>query len=311
MSASDRSSDRVVEPTTNNLATGPEAANSGADDRTLLASTNARHGRASRTGRQQLSLIKSSLSGRQLSILNSLDQFKFSNADQIRRFIFTTTDLTPLSAARTSRRDLAHLYDLGLLDRLDRRVGGIRAGSVSFIYALSPLGARLLGHSTRRRSREPSLAHLDHVLEVTELVVGLHELEQTGAVEVIEVQTEPDCWRPVVGPNGSRLTLKPDLRLTLGVGDRELHWFVEIDRGSEHRPVLAQKCRVYLNALRDGREQAVAGVFPRVLWVVPDKRRVAAIDTVVASLGVAPPGMFLAVTEDAALPVLLGREVRS
>jgi hypothetical protein len=313
MTASDRSSGRVVEPGTNNLARGPESANSGADDSNQLATHHTHRPAVGRTGSQKLSLLKSSLSNRQLSILQALDQLKFSAARQIERLLYPLGEngFTPLSAARTSRRDLAELHRLQLVDRLDRRVGGLRAGSASFIYSLSPLGARVLGHSTRRRSREPSLAHLDHVLEVAELVVRLYEEARSGAVELVGIETEPDCWRPVVGPNGSRLTLKPDLRVTLAVGEHELHWFVEIDRGSEHRPVLMRKCSVYLGAWRDGREQAVHGVFPRVLWVLPDAARVDVIISVIDALPGAPTGMFVTTTEDQAMPILMGEGGRS
>lgn len=304
MSDSDRYSGREVEPTTNYLANRTEVTNSGADDNAILTTNNARNGRI---GQRQLTRIKSSLSDRQLSILVSLGRLRILSGRHVERLLYPVTEFTALSAARSSRRDLAQLYQLQLVDRLDRRIGGLRAGSGSFLYTLSPLGARLLGHTARRRSREPSLAHLDHVLDVAELVIRLHESARAGRVDLVQVQTEPDCWRPLVGPHGSRLTLKPDLRVTLGVEDKELHWFIEIDRGSEHRPVLVRKCQVYVSAWRDGREQAQSGVFPRVLWVVPDTERETVVRRVAERQAGAPSGMFMTTTNDRALSVLLGQ----
>jgi hypothetical protein len=127
-------------------------------------------------------------------------------------------------------------------------------------------------------------------------------------VEVIEVQGEPDCWRSITAPHGGRLLLKPDLRLTVGVGDRELHWFVEQDNNSEHRPVLTRKCQAYLQAWRDATEQTTSGVFPRVLWVVPDEIRAAVMHSVIGGLKDAPADMFIVATTERAMPVLCGAD---
>src|SRR3954451_15282892 len=59
------------------------------------------------------------------------------------------------------------------------------------------------------------------------------------------------------------------------MGDEALHSFVELDRGSEHSPALVRKLRQYELAYRSGAVEAQAGVFPRVVWLVPDERRAA------------------------------------
>jgi hypothetical protein len=238
--------------------------------------------------------------------VQSLEQLHFLTTRQVERLHLSPDRYTPLSSIRTTRYLLTRLHDLGLVERLQRRVGGVRAGSASFIYGLSPLGARLLHHSTRRRSQEPSLTHLAHVLSVSELIVRLHEAARGDHLELLDVQAEPDCWRPIVAPHGGRILLKPDLRLTLGVGEHELHWFVEIDRGSEHRPVLLKKCNVYVQAWRDGREGATVGVFPRVLWVVPDQPRADVMQSVSTGVSGAPAGLFMVATEADAIEALTG-----
>ncbi len=257
-------------------------------------------------GRRQLARLRDRLSDRDLGVLRSLAALKYATSRQIERLHFRGSDRTPLAASRAANRCLARLYDLHLIDRLERRVGGTHAGSASFVWLLAPAGKRLVGVSDRRRSRDPSRAHLAHVLDVAELVVRLHEHTRTsnGAIELLAVEAEPDCWRGFVGHHGSRVTLKPDLRVTAGVDDHELHWFVEIDRGTEHRAALTRKISVYVSAWRDGGEEVRAGVFPRVLWVVPDDRRAEVIIGVCATTSGVPEGMFLAATTEHAVSVL-------
>jgi hypothetical protein len=232
----------------------------------------------------------------------------FATTKQLERLHFSSAATTPLGAARATTRTLTRLRGFHMLDHLDRRIGGVRAGSAAFVWRLAPAGSRLLGHNHRRRSREPSLAHLAHVIEVADLVVRLHEHARTHvAVDLVAVQTEPACWRDFVGPHGARVLLKPDLRLTIGLGEHELHWFVELDRGSEHRPALTRKLNAYLAAWRDGGEQARTGVFPRVLWVVPDDQRADVIRAVWQSLPGVPAGMFAITTSGQAVEVLTRR----
>lgn len=301
MSASHRSSGRVDDAPTFDLFRTTSDTNNGADGGSPPLTS-----QRWRTGSRQLAKIATDIRPREWDVLRSLEKLHFLTTRQIERLHLSPDHYTPLSAIRTARYSLTRLYDLGLVERLQRRVGGVRAGSASFVYRLSPLGARLLHHSTRRRSHEPSLTHLAHVLSVGELVVRLHEAARADHLELLEVQAEPDCWRPIVAPHGGRVLLKPDLRVTLGVGEHELHWFVEVDRGSEHRPVLLRKCIVYVQAWRGGREAASAGVFPRVLWVVPDQPRAEVLEGVSTAVSGAPSGLFVVATDADAIEALAG-----
>ena len=67
--------------------------------------------------------------------------------------------------------------------------------------------------------------------------------------------------------------LRPDLFVSLGVGDFEHRWFCEVDRGTEHLPAILRKCRQYEAYYATGAEQRDHGVFPRACWIVPDQRR--------------------------------------
>src|SRR5438874_12589319 len=100
-------------------------------------------------GRRALAQLSERLSERDLQVLRSIRQHRFLTARQIEILHFAD-HATPLAAARVSRRVLARLTNEGLLVRLARRVGGIRAGSASYVYALGPAGSRLIDERRRR-----------------------------------------------------------------------------------------------------------------------------------------------------------------
>ena len=177
------------------------------------------------------------------------------------------------SAARAARRTLSLLARHRVLLRLERRVGGARAGSASFIYVLGPVGHRLLAlDGPRPRYREPSATFIHHTLGVTQLFVDLSTAEQEGAFDVLGYQSEPTCWRQFSW-HGSPATLRPDLYVALGIDEFEHRWFCEVDNGTEHLPAIIKKCRQYEAYYQSGKEQAAHGVFPRVCWLVLDERR--------------------------------------
>lgn len=256
-------------------------------------------------GRRTLAELRVALSDQELAVLDSVRRLHFATTQQIERLHFGAAGSSQPAAARSTRRMLARLFELGLLDRLARPIGGRRGGSSGYVWRISPAAARLLGQPRRHRRHEPGLVHLAHVLDVAELVVRLHERARPGDVELLSVETEPDCWRPLLGGHGGRRLLKPDLRVTLGVGDQALHWFVEVDRGTEDRNRLSQKVAAYQAARRDGGEQRRAGCFPRILWVVPGGRRADVLAEVCATANRARPGLFRVAVSESAVDALV------
>lgn len=181
------------------------------------------------------------------------------------------------------------------------------AGSAAFVWRLTPAGARLVG-IRYRQSREPGLTHLSHTLEVAELVVRLHERERTTACILLEVQTEPACWRHLAR-HGDHVWLKPDLRLTValsapGVRGQKAHWFIEVDRATENYQALVRKIDAYLAAWHDGGEQTSVGVFPGVAWVVPHSQRAQQIEQILAGTSGVSRGMFTVTTRNQAITTL-------
>lgn len=263
-----------------------------------------------RRGRLQLARLADDLSERDLAILRSVSHLRLASARQIERLHFPVPHVhaSAVSAARTARRTLERLVRDRMLLRLERRIGGVRAGSASFVYAIGPVGERIVGlDGPRRRFREPSAMFVDHTLAVAELFTRLHEAAQNGLVELDAVQAEPHCWRQFSGLSG-RSTLKPDLFVAVGSGGYELRWFVEVDRGTEHRPAILRKCRVYQSYYQSGQEQQRHGVFPRVLWVIPDSSRQRFIRRTIQRASDLTPELFVVTTDEAAVAVLAGGE---
>lgn len=260
-----------------------------------------------RKGRRQLARLAGELSGRDRAILASVAHLRLMSTRHIERLHFAAEEASTLSAARRGRRTLERLVRDRLLLRLERRIGGLRAGSASFIYTIAPAGQRLIdGEGPRRRFREPSALFVEHTLAVAELFVRLHEAAGVGALRLLGlIEAEPRCWRTLTSMGG-RSILKPDLFVALVVGEYEYRWFVEVDLGTEHRPALIRKCLAYEAYYRSGVEQSLQGVFPRVLWVAPDEVRAQRIAGAIEQSPQLTQALFVVTTQAEAVELLRG-----
>lgn len=207
--------------------------------------------------------IRRSMTQTDWAVLDTVDRVKVTSAGQLRRLHWPDP-----SQARTARRRLQRLTDLRVTSRLDRRVGGVRAGSDGHIYRIDVTGRRLLGQSPGRRPHTPGTAFLDHQLAATEVYVQATEVSRSDTVEITEFTVEPTCWR-----RWGTGILKPDAYLVTVTPEFEDHWFIEVDRATESTTTISTKAAVYERYRRTGIEQEQSGVFPRVLWIVPDERR--------------------------------------
>jgi hypothetical protein len=78
--------------------------------------------------------------------------------------------------------------------------------------------------------------------------------------------------------------LKPDALAVIGIEDLEYRYFVEIDCSTEHRPQLVRKAKTYVRYFQSGREQAETGIFPFVIWSVPNEARAELVIDALSSL---------------------------
>jgi hypothetical protein len=257
-----------------------------------------------------LMALAETMTTREQAIVKTVSQLRLVMGSQLERLYFTGLGKTG-SRQRAARRTLASLTDRHVLYRLERRIGGVRAGSAGHIYGLGPIGKRLSaywqGHGlvSTRASYEPGAVFVRHTLAVAEQYVRLREAEQAGHCELLDYQSEPICWRPSLALGRSKI-LKPDAYVRLGVGNYEERSFLEVDLGSEGRGSLTAKCLAYISYFQTGREQAEHGVFPRVLWVANNQARVRLLIQVCMSLPPEQWQLFQVVPVARATEALMG-----
>lgn len=260
-----------------------------------------------RTSSKGLEVFRQQLSARDINIIQQVYELRLMSGHQIEALHFSSENhKSALSAARSCRRVLAELTKNRLLVRLERRIGGVRAGSASYIYAIGPVGHRLLTTERNRpRFREPTATFVDHTLAVAQVVVDITLASRHGSFEVLNWQSEPFCWREFLG-FGGHMFLRPDLFLSLGIGDYEHQWFLEIDLGSEHLPALIRKCRIYEAYYRSGKEQVAHGLYPKICWIMPDIKRSTRLRTAITHDNQLTDALFVTTTFEQVLSTLKG-----
>jgi hypothetical protein len=249
------------------------------------------------------------LSERDLQILDHLEWFRMLTTRQLQRLHFQVSEsagdgghASDGAATKATTRAMNRLLEHQVVAILDHRRGGHRAGSRGLIWQLAPKGSRIqqerLGRGTAHRYVEPGAMFIEHILGVADLAITVFEAQRHGLLEVLDIEAEPTNWRTFLGPHMKTVTVKPDLTLVTASGSFEEHWFIEYDRASEHLPKVIGKCRTYVAYAATGAEQTERGVFPRVLWVVPDEHRQAAIQRAIESERDLPNDYFVVCTVD-------------
>jgi len=256
--------------------------------------------------------LESLLTERDGRMLEDLERFRALSTRLIQRLHFPAgpdgLHATVPTATRLANRVLLRLEAHGFIARIDRRVGGPLRGSAATTWHLAATGERLLrarrGEPGRRRYVAPSRDFLSHTLAVAEFAVAVKEAELRGEIDVLELDTEPSCWRPFHGPIGV-VTLKPDLFVVIANPEVEAHVFVEIDRGTEHLPAVVKKCRIYRQYRQAGLEQEASGVFPAVLWITPDAERARKLQAAIRREPDLPADLFTICEDPAALDAIM------
>jgi len=237
-------------------------------------------------------------------VIETLATVRIATGAQLRALHWADTD----SGKRLARHHLARLTELRILARLDRRIGGIRAGSDGHTYTLDVAGLRLVNDANTSRPRRPVTPgdrYLDHALAVTDCYVALRQLTESAALDLLGFEAEPACWRTFPGAGGQSLTIKPDAFVVLADTSWEHRWFLEIDRSTEHLPTIIRKARTYLDYWQSGTEQHHHDVFPKVLWITPTERRTRQLVTALATLDSSDWQLFQVGTADSFADLIL------
>lgn len=256
---------------------------------------------------QRVARVQASLTGSQRLLLEHLGTAKLLSGSQLRRL----TDSRSVYERRALQRDLKTLTELRVFARLARRVGGVRAGSDSYVYALDVVGQRILDPRPRRQWRRPwtpGVRVLDHTLAISDLYVRLVEADRAGQLDLLHFATEPHCWRTFAGPGGARLTLKPDAQTVIATQDHERHYWIEVDRSTESLTWITDKAKAYSRYFDTGREQQAQGVFPLCLWIAPDQQRAAGLTDALARLPADHWQLHQVTTTDAAMYALTAQQ---
>jgi hypothetical protein len=270
-----------------------------------------------RLSRSQLPARAARLNQREQAILATVERLRLLRADHVRRLFFDDIS-SDAGSARLSRRSLATLVEDGLLSRLERRVGGARAGSSGHVYTITAAGRRLnayrrgTGTPSNRGVHEPGQPFVAHTLAIADLYLALVEAERAGTLELLGFESEPTCWRTFTGPVGATQTLKPDAYLRVGADEYEYASLVEVDCGTEGRSALVRKAHVYLSYWRSGREQAAErGLFPKVVWIAAADSRARFLGELLDALPDDGKQLFAATTTAEAIGVLSGTAAAS
>ena len=250
---------------------------------------------------KRLTELQTCLSKRDYQTLNVIRRCRYLTTRQIQRMHFTNA-VTPAAGLRAANRCLRRLQGFGLIDTLKRRIGGVRAGSGSFIWYLEAAGERFLrlgdkASAVRKRSFEPSPRFLAHTLAVAECFVQMTEICGEDDLNLQSVELEPECWREY-NHAGKIVSLKPDLYAITVCGNYEDRWFIEVDLNTEAPVKIIEKCQRYHQYYRSGLEQKQHGVFPLTVWIVPDASRKDSITAHIRAEFSKQANIFIVITPD-------------
>lgn len=223
------------------------------------------------------------LSDVQLSILKLLKDCRYASTRQLADLYFANSH-SPRTATRRANLATKTLFETGYITHLKRRIGGRRSGSGSYVWSITKTGLKHLRLNdpqiqVRFRNRyEPTAHHLEHTLGITQVYVELKKLERLGKIELEAFSFEPASHRSFAKFT-QNVILKPDAYTKLVVGnEEEFIFFLELDKDTESLNRIVNQCKKYIQYFNTGIEQRETGIFPQVVWVVPDRKRQTAIE---------------------------------
>lgn len=258
---------------------------------------------SSRISTARLKLLVEEIPDRYTAPLIHLDRARVLTGAHLDRLLADPM-LPNETVARVRRRIMTRLHRAGLVHMLDRRIGGVRAGSAGHVYTLTHAGRVFLAlcdnapipNRTRQFAREPGALFLLHALTISGVYVDLVEISRADS-RVHTFRTEPQCWYPL----GEGVYLRPDAYTVLRTATHGDCWWLEIDQGTESAPRLRAKIRAYADHLTSGGVGPDA-VPPRVLFTAPDPERAAVIAGAATD---APDHLVMVTTHDQAARLIM------
>jgi hypothetical protein len=139
---------------------------------------------------------------------------------------------------------------------------------------------------------------------VAEAHVRVLEARARGELELLARQAEPAAWREFTAPGGGQVTLKPDACFTIGPKSRPTTWLLEVDRATVGGSTLERKLSVYVDFSRSSEAIIARGTTTKVLWLVPDRRRLDQLQQAFGRTPAAARPLFRAAVFDQLVAVL-------
>lgn len=246
--------------------------------------------------------LQARLTKRDWAILETVYRLGHVSGQQIERLHFAGLKYR----FTVRKRVLQRLTSNRALTALPRRVGGPGGGSAPTIYVLDPASTQLmrtregLPHPLSKATRLRGSWLFEHALTVSELYTRLIEAAPSSGYRVAEFLTEPACW----WPDGNGGELRPDAYLALAAHGYLLHWWVEVDRGTEGTSTIREKFNAYL-AFAHSRQAGPSGSMPGVLVTVPDDSRCKALRRIAGKLPDPAKGLIHIHSFETAVPTLI------
>lgn len=267
---------------------------------------------------RQLQILEHQLTDRDKEILRLLRDTKSMFTYHIRRLCFSDS-VNEQAAARAANRNLKKLKDYGLIDALvNRRIGGVRAGSASYIWYLTEQGNRLLDLDNkyddekkpkRTRFSEPADSTLGHRMAIVECFVQLVEITRRKRnFKLNEVFFEPANWQYFTFKDKPEI-LKPDLTISLSHHGYEYRFFIEMDLSTESIDTVIRKCIRYHKYMKSNIEQDRHGVFPYVLWIVRDENRQKKLENAITTHLKKHPNIFIVIPAVELESIITARDI--
>ncbi len=214
-----------------------------------------------------------SLSPRESEGVRHLAEHRYLSRAQIEELLFGGSALTPDSRRVITWRVLGRLKKAGLVTTNALLAGEPNGAPTRIAYFLTSVGRRCFGalepDFPERRPVLRGTFLIAHALMVADIALAFQRSAQTHPTHKILLW---ECdWRTAarLGPDA----VMPDARLVYGVDRRQIHAFIEADRGSEGTGFFERKIRRYLDLCRSGAWRNHLPVWPLVLTVTPNERR--------------------------------------
>lgn len=202
---------------------------------------------------------------RQVAILKFVAEFRQVTRKQIRSGVFTTSSATPCD------REVSRLLDRRLIERINiPTTPGALGGRQPDVYQIGPAGWKAAAmdgaYYLSRSIKYHSLAICDTYLRVYH--------SQSDELRIIRYETEPDSHVKI-----NYAALEPDLYMEFMTARGVLRVWFEIDLGTERPRQLKDKMARYHHALQGASEKW--NPWPFVIWVVPDEKRRAELESLI------------------------------